>query len=148
MPENNNASEFFGRVGLVEPVIASGKSLGIKLLSVYDFLRCEVMYRNLVNKLTEQNMDENLCKSVCEQACLVSMCLYDSKNERVFNDGLSALFGLTPEELQRIYGEYVKLNKKIIKFDKIAYDVLENVKTGEHKNSDLHTNFQNIEEII
>ena len=121
----------FGRVGLVEPIIASGKSLGIKLLSVYDFLHCEVMYRNLVNKLTEQNMDETLCKNVCEQACLIAMCLYDSKNERVFNDGLSALLGLTPEELQHIYGEYEKLNKKIIKFDKITYDVLENVKTKE-----------------
>ncbi len=146
MPENNSC-KFLGRVGLVEPIIASGKSLGIKLLSVYDFLRCEVMYRNLVNKLTEQNMDEVLCKSVCEQACLVVMCLHNSKNERVFNDGLSALLGLTPEDLQRIYSEYEKLNKKIIKFDKLAYDILKSVKENEYEKATRHINLREIENI-
>ena len=124
----NTAPEFKGRVGLIEPVIASGKSLGIKLLSVYDFLRCEVIYRNLVNKLTEQGMDKKLCQNVCEKACLVSMCLYNSKGERIFSDGLSAIRGLTPEELQRIYDEYRKLNKKIVNFDKISYTILDKVR--------------------
>lgn len=124
----NITSEFQGRVGLIEPVIASGKSLGIKLLSVYDFLRCEVIYRNLVGKLTDQGMDRKLCENVCEKACLVAMCLYNSKGERIFSDGLSALRGLTPEELHRIYDEYKKLNKKIINFDKISYEILDKVR--------------------
>lgn len=34
---DNSTNKFLGGVGMIEPIIASGKSLGIKLLSVYDF---------------------------------------------------------------------------------------------------------------
>lgn len=128
-----STNQFLGGVGMIEPIIASGKSLGIKLLSVYDFLRCEVMYRNLVIKLMEQNMDKKTCERVCEEACVVSMCLYNKNNERVFPDGLSVLMGMTPDELQKVYNEYTKLNKKVIRFNTLNSEILESVRTSEYK---------------
>ena len=129
---DNSTNKFLGGVGMIEPIIASGKSLGIKLLSVYDFLRCEVMYKNLVIRLVEQGMDKKICENVCEKACVVSMCLYNEKNERVFTDGLSVLRGMTPEELQKIYNEYTRLNKKVIHFNSITSGILEKVRTNEY----------------
>ena len=122
--ENKN----IGKVGLIEPVIVCGKSFGIKLLSAYDFLRCEVMYKNLVSKLTSQGFDKELCKQISEYACVVSMCFYSADKERVFMDGFSALCGLTPTELKKIYTEYLFLYNRIIKFDETTSGILKNIK--------------------
>ena len=75
-------------------------------------------------------MDKKICENVCEKACVVSMCLYNEKNERVFTDGLSVLRGMTPEELQKIYNEYT--NKKVIHFNSITSGILEKVRTNEY----------------
>ena len=117
-----------GKVGLIEPIMVSGKSFGIKLLSAYDFLRCEVMYKNLAQKLIGQGFDEKLCHQISEYACIVSMCFYNADEERVFMDGFSALSGLTPTELKKIYGEYLFLHNKIVKFDEITSGVLNRIK--------------------
>lgn len=123
--ENKNV----GKVGLIEPVMISGRSFGIKLLSSYDFLRCEVMYKNLVTKLISQGFDKELCQRISEYACIVSMCFYNSDQERIFMDGFSALRGLTPEELKKIYDEYLFLYNKTVKFDKITSGILKNIKS-------------------
>lgn len=117
-----------GKVGLIEPIMVAGKSFGIKLLSVYDFLRCEVMYKNLVGRLTSQGFDEKLCQQISEYACIVSMCFYNGDKERVFMDGFSALSGLTPSELKKIYNEYLFLHNKIVKFDEVTAGILNNIK--------------------
>lgn len=127
-------SDFPGMVGLIEPIMVAGKGFGIKLLSVYDFLRCELMCRKLSEKLSNQGFDRQICEKICERACVISMCLYNSKNERIFVDGFSVLTGLTPEEMQNIYGEYAKLNKKVLRFDRITSGIVKSVKKGEYEN--------------
>lgn len=121
-------TKHIGKVGLMEPIIISGKSFGIKLLSSYDFLRCEIMYKNLLKKLLDKGFNKDICKQVCEYACVVSMCFYDSQNQRVFMDGFSAILGLTPEELKKIYDEYLFLYNKVISFDSMASGLLNNIK--------------------
>jgi hypothetical protein len=132
--ENKN----IGKVGLIEPIMVSGKSFGIKLLSVYDFLRCEIMYKNLADKLISQGFDKKLCQQVSEHACVVSMCFYSSDKQRVFPDGFSALSGLTPEELKKIYNEYLFLHNKIIKFDETASEILQSIKDQYKRDTDKH----------
>ena len=117
-----------GKVGLIEPIMVCGKSFGIKLLSSYDFLRCEVMYKNLVDKLTSQGFNKELCKQISEHACVVSMCFYSANKERVFMDGFSALSGLTPTELKKVYNEYLFLHNKVVKFDEMTSGILKNIK--------------------
>ena len=124
MSENKSV----GKVGLIEPIMVCGKSFGIKLLSAYDFLRCEVMYKKLVDRLKNQGFDEKLSREISEYACIVSMCLYTPDEERVFMDGFSALSGLTPTELKKIYCEYLFLYNKVIKFDKVTSRILKNIK--------------------
>lgn len=118
----------------IEPIVLSGKSFGIKLLSVYDFLKCEFAYRNLVNRLVTQGFERKICEEVCERACIISLCFYNKNNERVFSDGLSALMRLTPEELQNIYNEYSKLTNKVIKFNKASSSKIECIKENYVKN--------------
>lgn len=118
----------------VEPIVLSGKSFGIKLLSVYEFLKCELACRNLIDKLVAQGYEKKICEEVCERACIVSLCFYDKNNERVFNDGLSVLMRLTPEELQNIYIEYNKLTNKIIRFNKNSSKKIDYIKKNYAKN--------------
>ena len=115
-------------VGLIEPITISGKSFGIKLLSVYEFLKCDLACRNLVDKLTSQGFDRELCMQTGERACIISLCLYNKNNERVFRDGLSALMGLTPEELNSVYIRYLKLTNIRNKFHKNSLKKIENIK--------------------
>ncbi len=124
-----------GRVNLIEPVIVSGKCFGIKLLSVYDFMICTKMLRELTEELTPQGFEKKLCLNICERACIIAMCLYDSKRQKIFKDGFSVLKSLTPDELHFLYREYVKLQKKILKRDKITYNILESVKKYKYKKS-------------
>lgn len=124
-----------GRAELIEPIIVSGKCLGIKLLSVYDFMICTKMLQKLTEELTSQGFEKKFCLTICDKACLVAMCLYDSKGQKIFKNGFSALKGLTPEELNILYEEYLKLQKKILKRDKITYDILECVKKYRYKKS-------------
>ncbi len=106
------------KAGLNELILISGKIFGIKLLSVYEFLKCDLACKNLVNKLVSQGFDRKLCSEICEQACLVSLCLYSTENERVFADGISVLMILTPEELRNVYFHYERLTRKMDRFRK------------------------------
>lgn len=115
-------------VSLIEPVVISGKSFGIKLLSVYELLKCNFAYRNLVEKLTSQGFDRTLCEQTCERACIIALSLYDRENQRVFRDGLSVLMGLTPEELKSTYEQYEKLNKKRIEIHEDSLRKVEHIK--------------------
>jgi hypothetical protein len=130
---NSQIFDLNGKNDLMEPILGFGKNFGIKLLYVYDFLCCEVMCQDLLKKLVEQGLDKALCENICEKACIVSFCLYNFENERVFNDGLEVLRGLTSEELVHIYGEYCKLVQKISKLNKISCGILEKVKNIEFK---------------
>ncbi len=129
----NIKNKAVGRAALTEPVIVSGKCFGIKLLSIYDFMLCTKMLQELTEELMSQAFDKKLCLNICEKACLVAMCLYDSKGQKIFKDGFSVLKSLTPDELYFLYQEYIKLQKKILKRDKITYSILENVKKHGYK---------------
>ena len=132
---NNMKDKVLGRVNLIEPVIVSGKCFGIKLLSVYDFMLCTKMLEELTQEFMLQGFDEKFCSNICEKACVVARCVYDLKGQKIFKNGFSALKGLTPDELQILYKEYVKLQKKILRRDKITYNILECVKKYRYKKS-------------
>lgn len=142
MSENTNIKAL-GRTELIEPVIVSGKCFGIKLLSVYDFMLCTKMLKELVENFALQGFDKKLCLNICERACVISMCLYDSKSQKIFKNGYSVLKSLTPDELHFLYREYVKLQNKILRRDKITYNILESVKKYRYKKL-----FENSEKVM
>lgn len=122
----NNHS--IGIAHLTEPIIVAGKYFGIKLLSTYEFMKCMKMETTLAKEIMDQGFDKHTCKKICEYACFVSMCLYDSQNHRVFTSGMDALKNLTPEELSYIYHEYTKLLHKVLKKDNVTRKIVENAK--------------------
>lgn len=119
-----------GRANLLEPIIVSGKYFNLKLLSAYDFMLCTKMLKEFSEILINQNFEKNLSNNICESACLISMALYNSKNQKVFGSPMEVLKNLTPSEIFLIYSEYQKLIKKIYNKDKIAYGILEKVKNS------------------
>ena len=121
-------SQFIGRAHLTEPIIFAGKYFGIKLLSTYEFMQCIKMKNTLTKEFLNQGFDKDICKKICEYACLVSMCLYNMQNQRVFLTGMETLKNLTPEELSYIYEEYIKLLNKIAKKDNITHGIVEKAK--------------------
>ena len=118
---------------LTEPIIVSGKYIGIRLLSVYDFIMCIKMYNELMKNNVFSGLDGEIYSTICEQACVVSLCTYNSNGERVFSEAISTLRTLTPYELQRIYFEYNKLQDNIIKQDKLSYKIVDSVKNYHKK---------------
>ncbi len=127
-----NGQKSIGRAHLTEPIIISGKYFGIKLLSTYEFMQCLKMKTALLNELLDKDFDKNICSKICECACLVSMCLYTSKNNRIFKTALEALQNLTPEELKFVYKEYSKLLNKVITKDKTTQSIVEKAKKYYH----------------
>ena len=126
-------SEFLnpvGRANLLEPIIVSGKYFNIKLLSAYDFMLCTKIFKKFTQMLINQDFEKELSSNICQCACLVSMCLYNSKRQKVFGSPMDALKNLTPDEIFLIYSEYKKLLKKIYNKDKISYGILEKVKNA------------------
>lgn len=120
-------------VKLTEPIIVSGNYIGIRPLSVYDFIVCIKMYDRLIKDNIFSGLDAEVYSKICEQACIVSLCTYNSSGERIFAEALSALQTLTPYELQRIYSEYNKLQDNIIKQDKISCKIVDSVKNYHKK---------------
>ncbi len=131
-PKHNK--EYVGRAHLKEPIIIAGKYFGIKILSAYEFIQCSKMIKELTEKITSEGLEKSISENICEQACLVSMCLYNFQNQKVFENGLEVLKNLTPKELYFLYREYEKLLNKIIQKDKITYKILESVKNKHYKN--------------
>ncbi|MBQ6142909.1 MAG: hypothetical protein IJI84_00185 [Clostridia bacterium] len=119
-----------GRAHLLEPIIVSGKYFNIKLLSAYDFMLCTKISKKFTQMLINQDFEKELSSNICQCACLVSMCLYNSQRQKVFSSPMDALKNLTPCEIFLIYSEYKKLLKKIYNKDKISYGILEKVKNS------------------
>ncbi|MDO4199299.1 MAG: hypothetical protein Q4D57_00835 [Clostridia bacterium] len=111
-----------------EPIIVSGKYVGIRLLSIYDFIVCIRMYNQLIKNNIFSGLDGEIYSTICEQACIAALCTYNSNGERLFSEALSTLKTLTPYELQRIYLEYNKLQDNIIKQDKMSCKIVDSVK--------------------
>lgn len=130
--EKNNMTK---KISLSEPIIVSGNYYGIKLLSAYDFMLCTKMFDKLMNYMTCQGFEKSISSKIGQQACIISMCLYDEKNQKVFKDGLEAMKNLTPEEIKFIHDEYIKLFKKTNKRNKITQYILEKVKKIEYQNT-------------
>lgn len=134
----------FGRINFTEPVIISGRCFGLKPMSVYDFMICNKMLDKLYDDLTSQGLTESFFYNICEQACVISMCLRDIKNNKVFENGLEVLKGLTPNELKFLYGEYSKLLNKISDRDSDTDKILNHAKQGAKQTK----NFKNSEKVI
>lgn len=132
-----NAQKRIGRAHLTEPIIISGKYFGIKLLSVYEFMQCLKMKNSLIKEIITIGFNKYICEKICEYAGLVSLCLYDSRNNRVFATGMEALKNLTPEELKFIYEEYVKLTDKVTEKDNITHAILEKAKKHYYKKENI-----------
>ena len=118
---------------LTEPIIVSGQYVGIRLLSIYDFIMCIKMYNQLMKNSIFSGLDGEIYSTICEQACIASLCTYNSNGERIFSEAISTLKALTPYELQRIYFEYNRLQDNIIKQDKISCKIVDSVKTYHKK---------------
>lgn len=114
--------------GFTEPIIVSGNYVGIRLLSVYDFVICIKMYNELMKNRIFNGIDGKIYSSICEQACIASLCTYDSNGKKIFSEAMHALKNLTPYELSLIYTEYGKLQDKIAHRDKISKKILEKAK--------------------
>jgi len=115
-------------IKLTEPIIVSGQYVGIRLLSIYDFIVCIKMYDQLIKNNIFSGLDAEVYSKICEQACIASLCTYNSGGEKIFHDALGALKTLTPYELQRIYFEYNRLQDNIIKQDKMSCRIVDSVK--------------------
>ena len=113
---------------LIEPIIVSGQYVGIKLLSVYDFILCIKMYNRLMKDNVFSGLEGDVYSTICEQACIASLCTYNSDGQRLFSEPLSTLQTLTPYELQKIYCEYNKLQDAVVNRDKISCKILGDVK--------------------
>ena len=118
---------------LTEPIIVSGQYVGIKLLSVYDFILCIKMYNQLMKNNIFSGLDGKIYSTICEQACIASLCTYNSKGERIFSEAMATLQNLTPYELQKIYSEYRKLQNHIIRQDNISCKIIDSVKNAHSK---------------
>ena len=108
------------KTGFKEPIILSGKILGIKLLSAYEIILCKRKYKKLLKYLG--------CKKFLKQACLVSMCLYTFENRPMFFNVLDALKCLTPYELNFIYSQYIKISKESNNYNQKNHLTFESIK--------------------
>lgn len=118
---------------MTEPIIVSGQYVGIRLLSIYDFIICIKMYDRLIKNNIFSGLDAEVYSTICEQACIACLCTYNSSGERIFSEALTTLKTLTPYELQRIYLEYNKLQDNIIEQDKISCRIVDSVKNYHKK---------------
>ena len=111
-----------------EPIIISGKILGIKLLSTYETILYERKYRRILKYIKYKNYNYSIYKKYLKQACLVSICLYTFKNKPVFSSVLNVLKSLTPYELDFIYNQYIKIRSESHRYDQKNYLTFESVK--------------------
>lgn len=94
---------------------------------------CIKMYNQLMKNSIFSGLDGEIYSTICEQACIASLCTYNSNGERIFSEAISTLKALTPYELQRIYFEYNRLQDNVIKQDKISCKIVDSVKTYHKK---------------
>lgn len=120
------------RTSFKEPITLSGKVLGIKLLSTYDFIILRRRYNRLL-KNTFHGCHNKLYRSIAEKASLVSMCLYTGKDKRVFDNTISVLKSLTPYELGFIYKQYVKLENQTRVYENKIQKAFEDVKKHKYQ---------------
>ncbi len=127
------------KTNFMEPVIVSGKTFGIKLLSAYDFILFIKKFNSLKKFLKLQRLNSKICKNISEKASLISLCLYKSENEKLFPDAITVLKTLTFYEIRYIYNEYVKLYNRVTCNDKKINSILEKVKNNytKSKNSTI-----------
>ena len=67
---------------LKEPIIVSGQYYEIKMLSVYDFMLCSVMYKRLAESEIFEGIEDEIIQNVCEQASIVARCLYNMEGRK------------------------------------------------------------------
>ena len=120
----------------IEPIVVSGQYIGIKLLSVYDFILCIKMYNRLMKHNLFSGLEGDIYATICEQACIASLCTYDSEGKRMFSEPMATLQTLTPYELQKIYCEYNKLQDNIVSKDEISCKIIDDVKKCHKKYRD------------
>ncbi len=124
------SNQVYFKTNFMEPIIVSGKTFGIKLLSAYDFIVFAKRRNSLLKLLKLKKLNSRTCKTISEEASLISLCLYKSENQKLFPDAVTVMKILTPSEMRYIYSEYVKLYAKINFKDNQVRSFMEEVKNN------------------
>lgn len=125
------------RCGKVKKIInILGRTMYIKLLSVYEMMLCEKLAKNLVIDLINQGFDRTHARAVSDNVCLCMMCLVNENNGQIFTDPMSLMQDFHADELAAVALEYKLLRESMMGFDVLNSTTLEGLK----KNSALHLN--------
>ena len=114
-----------------EPILLSGKILGLKLLSAYEIIILERNYKAMleISNLFRKN------KKLLRKAGLISMCLCTASGERLFPNAVSVLKNLTCNEINYVFKQYGKIKKQSIAYHAKNQAIFENVKKHEYQQS-------------
>lgn len=121
------------KTNFMEPIIVSGKTFGIKLLSAYDFIVFVKRCNSLTKFLKLKKLNSETCKNISREASLISLCLYKSEKQKLFPNAITVLKILTPSEIRYIYNEYVKLYSQTNFNDNQIRLIIEKVKNNYRK---------------
>lgn len=119
------------RSSFKEPILLSGKILGLKLLSAYETIIFEKNYKAMleISNVFKKN------KKLIRKAGLISMCLYTASGERLFPNAVSVLENLTCHEINYVFKKYGKIKKQSITYHTKNQAIFENVKKHEYQQS-------------
>lgn len=119
------------RSNFKEPILLSGKILGLKLLSAYETI---ILERNCKAMLEISNVFKKN-KKLVKKAGLVSMCLCTASGERLFPNAVSVLKNLTCQEINYVFKQYSKIKQQSLAYHAKNQAIFENVKKHEYQQS-------------
>ena len=119
------------RSSFKEPILLSGKILGLKLLSAYEIIIFEKNYKAMleISNVFKKN------KKLIRKAGLISMCLCTASGERLFPNTVSVLKNLTCQEINYVFKQYGKIKKQSLAYHAKNQAIFENVKKHEYQQS-------------
>lgn len=114
-----------------EPILLSGKILGLKLLSAYEIIILERNYKAMleISNLFKKN------KTLLRKAGLISMCLCTASGESLFPNAVSVLKNLTCNEINYVFKQYNKIKTQSLAYHAKNQAIFENVKKHEYQQS-------------
>lgn len=114
-----------------EPILLSGKILGLKLLSAYETIILEKNHNALleISNIFRKN------KKLIKKAGLISMCLCTASGEKLFPSALSVLKNLTCHEINYVFKQYNKIKQQSQAYHAKRQIIFENVKKHEYQQS-------------
>lgn len=108
-----------------EKITLFEREFEIRLISAYDAAVCVAQSKELERRLAAKSVSDS--GALAHNACLASMCLYDSFG-RVFESGDEALLRLTAEELALIVSKYADMRLNDFDIDSVTPDEMERLR--------------------